>query len=217
MANRICDVEGCARPHKARGKCANHYRSPNRCKVDGCARSRDGHGYCRMHRRRWQASGDPGEIDARHRPDGQGNLRSDGYIITRMPEHPLARHRGYVYLHRAVLYDAIGAGGHPCHWCGSLVVWEDGSLTADHLDWNRENNDPANLIPSCLACNSKRYRLRTDRGSANPNAKLRECDVQAIRRSTEPHAVIAGHFGVSESLISMIKNRRVWGWLATQD
>lgn len=68
-----------------------------------------------------------------------------------------------------VLFDAIGPGEHPCHWCGWPVSWDvvyrAGSdvlaerweaLIADHLDGDRANNDPANLVPSCPYDNSNR-------------------------------------------------------------
>ena len=69
-----------------------------------------------------------------------------------------------VLLSRAVLYDKIGPGKHPCHWCGRIVEWmvgghrgvKPGQLVADHLDKNPENNSPDNLVPSCQSCNVKR-------------------------------------------------------------
>lgn len=168
-----------------------------------------------MHVRRWRITGDPGEPEARHRPNGAGHLRPDGYITTRRRDHPLAGARGYVYVHRANLYDKIGPGFHSCHWCGTSVAWESSTskLTADHLDWDRRNNSPENLAPSCLPCNSKRYEERTDRGEENPTAKLTEPEVLAIRESNERYRALADQYGVSESLIALIKTGRVWGWL----
>ena len=73
---------------------------------------------------------------------------------------------GYVrkagkYVHRVILLESIGPGTHPCHWCGRLVDWDAprnarNSLLVDHLDQDRENNDPSNLVPSCQMCNSSR-------------------------------------------------------------
>jgi hypothetical protein len=31
-------------------------------------------------------------------------------------------------------------------------------LVADHVDGSRTNNDPSNLVPSCIACNMQRHR-----------------------------------------------------------
>ena len=61
-----------------------------------------------------------------------------------------------------VLWEKIGPGSHPCHWCGHLLVWMHGlsaeSLQVDHLDEDRANNDPTNLVPSCHTCNKLRSR-----------------------------------------------------------
>ena len=65
-------------------------------------------------------------------------------------------------LHRLVLYNKIGPGPHPCHWCHKPVNWlpgkstGSGALVADHLDQNKTNNAPDNLVPSCHGCNAYR-------------------------------------------------------------
>lgn len=80
-------------------------------------------------------------------------------------DHPVAPPGGIVAVARIVLYKKIGPGEHPCHWCGTTLRWiagggpgTPGSLLADHLDWNRNNDDPANLVPSCHSCNGHRRR-----------------------------------------------------------
>jgi len=62
MADRICDVKGCARVHFGRGYCKRHYDGWRRyghphgkyghlldaeCSVDGCTRRPDHEGYCK--------------------------------------------------------------------------------------------------------------------------------------------------------------------------
>lgn len=57
-------------------------------------------------------------------------------------------------------------GGRRCAWCGVELVearpWctnpdpdsdPDRYATVDHLDGDRHNNDPSNLVPSCNGCN----------------------------------------------------------------
>lgn len=76
-------------------------------------------------------------------------------------EHPLAGTRGRVLEYRRVLFDHIGPGGHPCHWCSTVVEWKVSQsggvygvdLIVDHLDENSRNNHLSNLVPSCLRCN----------------------------------------------------------------
>ena len=47
-------------------------------------------------------------------------------------------------------------------------------------------------------------------GSSNGMAKLGEDDVRAIRSSTEPHYVIAYRHGISQSVVSMVNNFKLW-------
>lgn len=82
------------------------------------------------------------------------------------PDHPLARTAGPVFHHRVVLYEAIGPGWHGCTHCGTDVSWDyqyphhPAALVVDHLDWNRSNNNIANLVVSCGPCNVKRRKPR---------------------------------------------------------
>jgi hypothetical protein len=47
-------------------------------------------------------------------------------------------------------------------------------------------------------------------GTSNGMAKLDEDSVRAIRVSTEPHYVIAYRHGISQSVVSMVKNFKLW-------
>lgn len=77
-------------------------------------------------------------------------------------DHPLSYVGGQVAEHRRVLYDSIGPGAHPCHWCQIPVTWQVkqynriGNLVVDHVDGDRWNNALDNLVPSCGKCNSRR-------------------------------------------------------------
>lgn len=132
------------------------------CKVDGCDHVAHGAGYCDPHYSRWRRHGDPlaGLVWGAAR-----SVTAQGYVVLARPSHPLASPKGKVLEHRMVLFDTIGLGAHPCHWCGRTVRWDAGrghrdELTTDHLDSRRDNNDPSNLVPSCLACNSGRSRRK---------------------------------------------------------
>lgn len=73
MGQRTCTVDGCARPHNARGMCTLHQRrfeagkpvdAPINvrrltCTVEGCDERHVGRGYCNAHLHRVRAFGDP--------------------------------------------------------------------------------------------------------------------------------------------------------------
>ena len=176
-----CSVDGCERSAKTRGWCPTHYTrwlkygdvnvvrprgkpaTPHPCTVDGCSERPIARGLCSMHYQRLRLYGDPGPAERKRRANGTGCLQQDGYITVYDPAHPLARaSTGSVLWHRRELYDRIGPGEHPCFYCGRTLRWDvtihegPDALTVDHLDWNRENNDPENLVPSCNACNCRR-------------------------------------------------------------
>lgn len=110
---------------------------------------------CTMHYKRLMKYGDP--LIRVYQPRGSAWLNHAGYLRATRPGHPVAGGRGLVFVHRVVLYDKIGPGAHPCHWCGVAVTWGI-DLYTDHLDFNTINNDPANLVPSCNPCNAGRQR-----------------------------------------------------------
>lgn len=119
------------------------------------------------------------------KPVSQGTYHS-----IRNPKHPLARQGGKVALNRMALFDAIGPGPHPCHWCGIELHWAThtmaksaGILLADHVDGNRDNNDPSNLVPSCHRCNvirASRFFITTVELSV-PNGTNSAIRTRAIR------------------------------------
>ena len=95
---------------------------------------------------------------------------TNGYVmlITTGMDHPLVRPEdGEIGKHRVVLYDKVGPGPHLCHWgCGKSLEWGGRlGIQADHLDSNKENNDPKNLVVSCRGCNTSRnMKLRHSQG-----------------------------------------------------
>lgn len=166
----MCEIEGCEKPrYRHSCMCITHMMRKHRygdplvikrqrgaCKIDGCEKPHSGLGWCKKHLTRWTRHGDPLAIypNARY-PDRR-------YRRVKRLGHPLAGKDGGVALHRLVLYEAIGPGEHPCHWCSTLVDWskrypaDQAALVVDHLDWNRANNQLANLVASCPPCNSTR-------------------------------------------------------------
>lgn len=179
----VCDAPACDRRPHTRWKggaayCNKHWlrmsahgaldlpakqpKTQTVCGIDGCTndtRSLNGK-LCEVHYYRRYRTGvfDP-------RPKAGFTRRSHGYMSKNDASHPASTPGGTLYQHRAVLYDAIGVGPHPCHWCLKMVTWAPGkktsfgALVVDHLDDNKANNDLANLKPSCHSCNATRGRL----------------------------------------------------------
>lgn len=86
-----------------------------------------------------------------------------GYLIaTVRGGHPLAWNGASpkVPVHRLVLWNALDGADAPCYWCGRAVQWFPGEggaeLCSDHLDGDKLNNAPENLVPCCRLCNSRR-------------------------------------------------------------
>jgi len=84
-------------------------------------------------------------------------------MITLPKNHGLRKYGSAktVSLGRKVLYDKLGDGPHPCHWCGKALNWGDPyetKLYADHVNWDVEDNAPDNLVPACVGCNAARRR-----------------------------------------------------------
>lgn len=76
--------------------------------------------------------------------------------------HPLGGKSGMAFTHRLILWEAIGPGTHPCHWCRQPVTWMV-DLHVDHLNGNKLDNDRVNLVPTCRPCNMLRYQGRLER------------------------------------------------------
>lgn len=171
---KTCLIDDCetTRIH-GRGMCQKHYLrvknhgdphanprwyAPAVCSIDTCTEPTKKRGrYCTTHRARIERHG-TAELPVR--ADRHSNQR--GYQLIRRPGHPLARKDHWAYEHRVVLYDAIGPGTHPCHWCQKPVSWDQrhthhpDALVVDHVDEDVRNNDRTNLVPACGPCNVRR-------------------------------------------------------------
>lgn len=100
----------------------------------------------------------------------EGYTSSEGYfILVSQQGHPLAARYpestglfgGDLPRGRKTLWDTLGCTSreceHRCHWCSALLTWsgQDG-ICVDHLDGDRLNDCPENLVVSCRVCNLKR-------------------------------------------------------------
>src|SRR5882724_11753894 len=69
---RLCVIDGCASPVKARNRCNKHYAEARvagrTCQVEGCERGEYALRFCSTHYARNWATGAPGEAELRRRP-----------------------------------------------------------------------------------------------------------------------------------------------------
>lgn len=142
------------------------------CEIEDCDKPRyQRRRLCSTHTMRKHRYGDP--LISKDRR-GRTYANSNGYLKQGQPDHPLADSRGEVYIHRATLYDSIGPGAHPCHWCSAQVTW-GADLEVDHIDHDRANNQLCNLVPSCHGCNTRRALNRrwhpADHGACTPSSR----------------------------------------------
>lgn len=127
------------------------------CDVDGCLSKRyQGRRYCMTHAMRKHRNG---SVHTDRSRVGRTWGHSNGYRIEGARGHEVADRRGGAYIHRVVLRHKIGGGTHECHWCGDCVTWGV-DLEVDHLNDQRDDNRPDNLVPSCHGCNVRRGMAR---------------------------------------------------------
>jgi AraC-like DNA-binding protein len=96
-----------------------------------------------------------GQMKWKANNEGHTYLDPSGYVIYIGYKHPAANVSGVTREHRIVLWDKLEGQDAPCNWCGMDLKWGV-NLVADHLNWDRADNRPENLVPSCQPCNGKR-------------------------------------------------------------
>lgn len=166
VGNKTCTVDGClGREYHGDGLCTLHYGRRHRanrpqCVAAECGKPSAMREFCWEHGERLKKYG------SLERPETPSRRTNNlGYILVKAPGHVLVGHQGWVFEHRIVLHETIGPGVHACHWCGRSVSWDYSyprdldALVVDHLDEDRQNNEPDNLVPSCSPCNVARSSL----------------------------------------------------------
>lgn len=168
----LCSIEGCGRPHIARGWCNNHWKRWRRhgdplgmfvpqttCSVEGCGNvGKISLGMCNKHVIRWRKYGDVNHVEPRNtwgsgrrnmippppRPFGADNPSWKGDGV------------GYLGAHRRTVRSRGKAAEQQCSHCDQPAS----EWAYDHSDANQlidkrgrpYSPDPAHYLPLCVPC-----------------------------------------------------------------
>lgn len=94
--------------------------------------------------------------------------------------------------HRTILRAVIGEAPHPCHWCNKMLSWGV-DLFVDHVDENKLNNDPHNLVPSCHSCNVNRSRRPVSHCKRGHEFTTANTYINATSGARVCRSCVAGH------------------------
>lgn len=120
------------------------------------------------------------------------SVTPNGYVRIYRPDHPLG-HKNYVFEHRSVMWDALGAECSSCELCEKPQSWK--TCHIDHIDENRHNNSRDNLRVLCRGCNVKRgfkpesYSTRSKNGLIEFEGRRDT----AASWARDPRVMVAGH------------------------
>lgn len=110
-----------------------------------------------------------------------------GYMMLYRPGHPLAHKNRAVGEHRFVMFEALGPGHHPCHWCGTSVDWP--RICIDHLNDKKDDNRLANLVVSCEPCNILRGALTKFAKVATSEALAQAFELMRMVNTQQPNVL----------------------------
>lgn len=185
---RICSVDGCGKPHSARGLCANHSYKFKKYGDPLAGKTKVGNGAVL----KWMAE-------------------NQGYSGDDCLPWPFALGKGgygnvwdgskYTNAHRLMCLMVHGNPGgemQAAHSCGNRAC-----VNPRHLRWATriENDDDK------VAHGTRRF------GEGVPTSKLTESDVRRIRTSSESVAELARQLGVGPKAIYRIRRGERWAWL----
>lgn len=146
----VCGKAKCTNRRNVRLRKAKLPHLP-KCKNPECDRPADrcSHGVCNTFFFRIRRTGTFERRQRTRRP----TIR--GYLLTRATGHALATTKdSMVYEHRLVAYDKHSGVCPPCYWCGASLSWD--RAVVDHLNANKQDNEPSNLEVCCTPCNVRR-------------------------------------------------------------
>lgn len=165
MSERTCSIDGCAKPHEARGWCPAHYRrwratgdpqgsrvrkykARPRCAVETCEKPNYGHGFCQTHYWRWKRHGDP--LGERKGSPGQTRLCvhcADQYNPRRSEQRFCGRRCASAFRQTDDYKELLAQEMKRCTKCGEVKGRDQ---------FYRASRSPSGLAPWCKGCRALR-------------------------------------------------------------
>lgn len=234
MANqRICSVEVCGKPAKAKGYCTAHYKRMRRwgdpllyapvkekktCSVIDCGLPVNARGLCNKHYPRLKRYGDPAKPVNEHRSkaaweflDSAMLCHGSGCLIWPFSTNG----SGYA----TIMFD----GEHVLVHRISCVIRHGPSPAGKPLSLHECGNGTIGCMAPCCVYwgddqDNSEDKIRhgfSNRGERHPLAVLTEADVLEIRRleGLTSRKQIAIRFGISPDHVKHIHYRHTWKWL----
>ncbi len=187
------------------------------CSLDGCSKPHQARGWCRKHYHRWRSTGDP--LKTKSTPWGEAKHYLQEIVIPYQGNDcltwPYGRCQSYgqtrvhgktAFAHRVVCEAVYGPPPtpehHAAHSCGK---GSSGCVNPNHLRWATVVENHADKLEHGTH----------NRGERHPLAKLTESNVHEIRslRGKATQVELGLRYGVARSIISRIQTGKRWSWL----
>lgn len=182
------------------------------CSIEECSKPAHSRTWCHMHYRRWRFNGSPYSVKFVPASDGEPMNFAMASLLHETDDcviWPYASHNfGYGVMRvdgrtqsvpRWILENSVGLPpidkNFACHTCVNSAC-----ISKHHLYWGSPQDNADDMAVHGTRC----Y------GEKMPGSKLTDETVRQIRASSETGVALARRYKVTTSVISLVRNERVW-------